>query len=206
MNDPGLSQKQLKEILDKVSLFKGLKKLNKKEKEAFDYYHIHRNKFNFKHVLFLYGICNGGNTFHDNFGNTWKELPTLLNEYHMPADEYKDARKPSIFQKSDMPPYSRKFVRDDDGDLKGEFELIIHRSGFRIDGDIEERVEYRETYNFGRTRDIERHYILDMRPHENTKYADLEQDMGFVHILEEKDLCTPEWTTKYFLENTGHRW
>lgn len=163
--------KKVRNIIEKV--------LETKEyDEKFMYYHKNRNSFNAGKIEALFSI--GGNRFRDNFGNIWQEVNTLKNYFHMPKTEYAK----SILTFGISKPYSRKFLRDDNGTLKGEFEMIIRSDGKRIDANT--NTTYQETYNFGRTRNTNEHYVLDVKPHNiDSNYKSM-QDMGFVKIYDEQ--------------------
>lgn len=212
MKDPKLSLIEIKKLLDKVFLLQDLKKLNPEELEHFNYYHRNRNKFNIKQdVVSLTKNCKDGNIFIDIHGNRWKEAFLWQNKFHMPDHRYKKSRSEErfspFFQNPDAVRYSRKFLRDDTGDLEGEFELIIHETGERIDGGNLNRVDYQESYNYGRTRNVLRHLILDVNPHnKNNKYIALKKDMGSVIINDTTTSCHPEWTTKNYLKDGSHHW
>lgn len=120
------------------------------DEKQFEYYHLNRNHFNVKNgIVSLREI--GTNKFIDIKGNIWEEQPAYKNVFHMTPYEMVTSGKP------------RKFLRDDPSILGGEFEIIIRADGTRITGDVSCRLQ--ETYNFGRTRDTEKHKQLDVTPH-----------------------------------------
>lgn len=120
------------------------------DEEQFKFYHLNRNHFNVKNnVVALTAI--GGDKFIDINGNIWEEQSAIKNLFHMTPDEMVMPRKP------------RKFLRDDNSLLGGEFEIVIRPDETRITGNVSCRLQ--ETYNFGRTREIGKHKTLDVTPH-----------------------------------------
>ena len=144
----------------------------------FMYYHRNRNMFNVGKIESLHHI--GSNEFRDNFGNIWNEVNTLKNFFHMSKADYAK----SLLSFGQIKPYSRKFLRDDNGFLKGEFEMIIRQDGKRIDAITNST--YQETYNFGRTKNANEHYVLDVKPHRLDSKYEYMRDVSSVKIYEKE--------------------
>jgi len=170
MGQYSFDSKEVKKIID--SYANG----NMKVKDQFMFYHLNRNIFNVKDeitTLKYFAL----NHFKDNFNRTWLEVPTFMNKYHMPKEDY------HLMSVGFKKPYSRKFLLNDNfSGIDGQFEMIIRYDGKRIDALTHEG--YQETYNFGRTiRHPFLHNTLDIKPHfENPNYT-FKQDMGSVKII-----------------------
>ena len=146
----------------------------KYSEEQFMYYHLRRNYFNIKDDIRTLTQRNE-KEFIDDKGNVWTELPISQSLFHMPM---KEAIKAKL---GDGPPYSRKFIRDDnETGVGGEFELIVRQDGKRIDAPTS--MEYQESYNFAHTRDSADHTILDVTPHFINKNYIFYRNMGNVQI------------------------
>lgn len=172
MNYP-LEKVEVKRVIDLILAGK------KYDKEQFKFYHLNRNYFNVKREITKLTAI-GGDKFLDDETNTWRELPTFKNVYHMPKLQW--VRGVLGGKK-----YSRKFLRDDKSILGGEFEIIVRYDKKRIDALTEP--EYQETYNFGKTRglfDSPEHEKLDMEPHGDYKNYVSVGDMGSVTIIEDE--------------------
>ncbi|MEZ0538294.1 type VI secretion system tube protein TssD [Fibrella arboris] len=162
--------------------------------EQFLYYHLNRNKFNVgNEVTELRKVGEtrvmGYGKFEDNLGRTWIELPKKFNQYHMSKED---------FENNEDPPYSRKFVCDDEvSGVGGEFEMIVRKDNKRIDSETEPN--YQETYNFGRTMNFldnaelswsgerkysNKHFKLDVDPHEKNSNYSSNGDTGSIRIIE----------------------
>jgi predicted DNA-binding protein (MmcQ/YjbR family) len=145
------------------------------DKAQFEFYHLNRNFFNVKtEVTTLTSI--GNMKYRDNLGNEWTEQPTWKNWFHMDKGNWLG----SVLGFSNA--QSRKFLRDDNSPLGGEFEMIIRTSdGKRIDAMT--NPGYQETYNFGRTRLTGAHKKLDVDTH-NANGAYVSQgNMGSVKFM-----------------------
>jgi hypothetical protein len=162
--------KQVRKIIEKVLI-------TKEYDEEFMHFHKNRNQFNSGKIESLSYIEN--NEFRDNYGHIWHEVSTIKNYFHMPKTEYVKSLLLFGFNK----PYSRKFLRDDNGILKGEYEMIIGQDGKRIDAITSP--DYQETYNFGRTSKTNEHYILDVKSHNMDSKYEFKRDMGYVKIYGE---------------------
>jgi len=151
--------------------------LNDKKYDAkqFMYYHLHRNYFNVKNEVKSLTLVKD-NVYKDNLGNTWEELGTLKNWFHMPK---KNWFRSILFGST---PYSRKFLRPDKSPLGGEFEMIIRHDGKRIDALAHE--VYQETYNFASASQFWNHKKLDVETHSENPHYTFKKDMGRVKIIE----------------------
>ncbi len=140
---------------------------------------MHRNYFNFKYELKTLTKTKGIWKYVDNAGKIWTELPTIGNKFHMPEEEYNFKTISGLKR-----PWSRKFLRDDnESGIGGEFELIIRHDNVAIT-----EGKYLATYNFGRTRDIRRHRILDVNPHtDDTFYYYQQPNEKTIIIIERND-------------------
>lgn len=147
------------------------------DEDQWIYYHLNRNYFNVGSEIKTLTHVKG-DEFKDNFGKIWKEVSSSKNKYHMPPADYARALMGDA-------PYSRKFLQDDDSSdgPGGEFEMIIRHDGVRIGANI--NATYQETYNFGRTRNMRQHYVLDMAPHGVHSNYTYKSDLGSVTIIEE---------------------
>jgi hypothetical protein len=148
-------------------------------RERFQFYHLHRNYFNFETEtgLTLTAVRYGTNEFKDNSGRRWSELTGIKNYFHMPlADGIKATM--GIGE-----PWSRKFISDDTTDLGGEYELIV-RGQANLDHSSEKNGKYQATYNYGRTRDERNHAILDVLPHKflGSSYEPYSKTKGDIFI------------------------
>jgi hypothetical protein len=167
-----LDPNEVKKLID-------LKLANKKySEEQFIFYHLNRNYFNVKNEISSLKAIGDG-MFLDNQGQKWREESTIKNFFHMPKTDYIKG----IVGWGKL--YSRKFLRDDNSILKGEFEIIIMYNGKRIDADTNK--EYQETYNFARTRDFWDHKKLDVEPHEKFKDYTSFGNKGYVKIIDKKE-------------------
>jgi hypothetical protein len=148
--------------------------------EQFKFYHLHRNHFNIKNeITSLTAI--GSDKFLDNKNNIWREEPTMKNLYHMSTWEW-------VKGMGGAKKYSRKFLRDDNSIIGGEFEIIVRYDSKRIDALTEP--QYQETYNFGKTKglfDSTAHVKLDVDPHKNLKNYVSVGNTGFVKIIDLPD-------------------
>ena len=114
--------------------------------------HLNRNANNVGKIKKLTKINGTDNKYRDENGLIWEEQPLWKNRFHMPSEEFKNAKKGGA-------PWSRKFLAVAPGG--GEYELIIKNDGCRITTGI-----YRETFNYSRTDKMLgiNHVVTDVAP------------------------------------------
>jgi len=162
---------EVKRILDAAHHAASGEALSQDDRAKFMLCHLHRNIFNtaIADVQVLIKTSFPYKYECASTGRIWLELPTAMNKYHMPEDEYTFSSIVGLKN-----PWSRKFLSPDDSTLQGEFELIV-RGNTIIDGSNSATERFRSTYNFGRTiSSPRRHKSLDMDPH----YLDSSYKMG----------------------------
>jgi len=170
----------MKYTRDEIEIRKVLdNKLNGKpfNEDQFLDYHLNRNEFNVQNTIITLTKNIFWGYYVDDCGKKWMELPTIMNKYHMPKENW---------EKSIMylaKPDSRKFIRNDGSKIGGQFEIIIQHDGKRIDANTD--AKFQETYNFGRTISHPwAHKILDIDPHFKNPNYTFKKDMGSVTIIE----------------------
>lgn len=146
------------------------------DKDQFRFYHFYRNHFNVKNEVTTLKRLKG-RQYADNNGNVWERQITLKNFFHMPHQNYFGTMLGLA------KPYSVKYLRDDnESGVGGEYEMVIRYDGKRIDALT--CVKYQETYNFGRTRTVRAHKLLDMDPHDKDTVYMVRQDTGHVTFID----------------------
>lgn len=155
------------------------------EKEKFEIIHFHRNYFNNDaNVVSSLTQIYFSSAYVDNLGKKWFLLPSIMNKYHMPENEYTAG---VLFGVSK--PWSRKFIRWDTKPWGGEFELIVKGNGEVLNGSSEAHGTYLGTYNYGKTANGLKHKYLDINPHfelahKEHSYSASSELVGTVNVIE----------------------
>lgn len=159
--------------------------LSEIDKEKFEILHFQRNYYNTdaNAVSSLRQIYYSS-WYEDNSGKKWFLLPSIMNKYHMPEDEYTTGVLLGISK-----PWSRKFVRWDNKPWGGEFELIVKGNGEVLNGASEAHGTYLGTYNYGKTANGLKHKYLDINPHlelahKMHSYSASSDTEGSVNVIE----------------------